>query len=72
VRTAIIVTACIVVVLLFIWWSARFITRRVQQGEGHSECSFCGSPLEQIGIEYSTHCTACGRRQPWDTGPEAE
>jgi hypothetical protein len=67
--TAIIVVVLIVVVLLFIGLSARFITRRVQQSEDHDRCAFCGGMLEQVGLEYSTICPTCGRRQPWDTDP---
>jgi hypothetical protein len=42
----------------------------VGSADAHAECRFCGSPLEQIGIEYSPHCPACGRQQPWDTDPD--
>jgi len=70
VGTTIVVAVLIVVVLLFIWASTIFISRRVQQAEGRGECNFCGRPLDQIGIEYSTHCSACGRQQPWESDPD--
>ncbi len=67
--TAIVVVGLIVVVCLFIWLSATFISRRVQQAEDRDRCSFCGAALEQGGLEYSPVCPSCGRRQPWDTDP---
>jgi hypothetical protein len=67
--TAIVVVVLIVVVLLFIGLTARFISRQAEKAEHHDRCASCGAPLEQVGLEYSTHCAACGRRQPWDTDP---
>ena len=67
--TAIVVIVLIVVVLLFIGLTARFISRQAEKVEHHDRCAFCGAALEQVGLEYSTHCDACGRRQPWDTDP---
>jgi hypothetical protein len=69
VGTTIVVVVLIVVVLLFIGLTTMFIARRVEHAQGRDVCAFCGAPLEQVGIEYSTHCTACGRRQPWDDEP---
>ena len=69
--TTIVVVVLIVVVLLFIGLSARFISRQAEKAEHHDRCAYCGGALEQVGLEYSTHCPACGRRQPWDSGPAA-
>lgn len=63
--TTIVVAVLIIVVLLFIWLSATLISRQAEKVVGHDRCAFCGAALEQIG-QYSTHCPACGRQQPWD------
>ncbi len=67
--TTIVVVVLIAVVLLFIWLSTTLIARRVEKVQGRDVCSFCGARLEPVGIEYATHCTACGRQQPWDSDP---
>jgi hypothetical protein len=67
--TTIVVAVLIIVVLLFIWLSATLISKRVEKAEGHDVCAFCGADLVQVGMEYDTHCPACGRRQPWDVDP---
>jgi hypothetical protein len=69
VGTTIVVVVLIVVVLLFIWLTTTVIARRVEKAQGRDTCAFCGALLEHDGIEYSTHCTICGRDQPWDTDP---
>jgi hypothetical protein len=69
VGTTIVVVVLILVVLVFIWLSTTLIARRVEKIQGRDTCSFCGAPLEQAGIEHATHCTACGRQQPWDDEP---
>jgi len=69
VGTPIVVAGLIIVVVLFLWLATSLITRRVEEAQGHDACSFCGAPLVQVGMEFDTHCPACGRRQPWDTDP---
>jgi hypothetical protein len=69
VGTAIVIVILIVVVLLFIGLSTIWMTRRVERAQGRDTCAFCGAALEAVGMEYTTHCTACGRQQPWDTDP---
>ena len=67
--TTIVVAVLIVVVLLFIWLAATLISRQAEKSQGHDVCAFCGARLVQVGLEYDTHCPACGRQQPWDTDP---
>lgn len=67
--TTLLVIVLIVVVLLFIGLSAIWITRRVEKAQGRDKCAFCGAALEPAGMEFTTHCRACGRQQPWDTDP---
>jgi len=69
VGTTILVVVLIVVVLVFISSATIWITRRVEKAQGRDTCAFCGAPLQPVGMEFTTHCTACGRQQPWDTDP---